>query len=119
MKFSKLISIAGILVLSSGLSFEALAQQKELTCHGNIETFDKKLIQAGVIYKVVYETSGDVAKVWFAGREFEARAEKGKSWKGVWMKQMDDKVYFSLLPDEGGTIKFQFEENRWFSGNCL
>lgn len=119
MKFSKLISIAGILIVSSVLPFEALARQKELTCHGNIETFDKKLIQAGVIYMVVYDTSGDVSKVRFAGREFDARAETGKSWKGLWLKRMDSMVYFSLLPEDGGAIKFQFEENRWFSGICL
>lgn len=119
MKCSRLISTAWILAFASVLPFEALARQQELTCHGNIETFGKKLIQSGVLYKVVYDTSGDVSKVRFAGREFYAKAETGKSWKGVWLKRIDSEVYFSLLPEDGGTIKFQFDENRWFSGNCV
>ncbi len=105
--------------MSSVLAIEAPAGEKELTCHGNIETFDKRIIRSGVSYMVVYNTSGDVSTVRFAGREFEAKAETGKSWKGFWLKRMDNKVYFSFLPDDGGTIKFQFEENLWFSGNCL
>lgn len=119
MKVCKLINVAGTLVLSSSLAFDAMAGQKELTCHGNIETFAQKLIQAGVIYKIVYVTSGNVSRIRFAGREFDAKAETGKSWKGVWLKKIDDKMYFSLLAEDGGAIKFQFDENHWFSGNCL
>ena len=97
-------------------------------CRGNLETFDKKIIQAGVSYKLHYEISGSSARVQFAGREFDAKAEKGTSWKGLWIMQMDSSpisnipregaAYFSYLPDEGGIIKFQFEPQKWFSGNC-
>ena len=87
-------------------------------CQGNIETFAKKVVQTGVSYKLNYEISGQSAKVRFAGREFEARVELGKSWKGPWVKKMDENIYFSYLPEDGGTIKFQFEPDRWFSGNC-
>lgn len=88
------------------------------TCLGNIETFDRKIIQAGVTYKLSFAVSGASAEVRFAGRAFNVAAERGASWKGVWLKRMDTEVYFSFLPDEGGTIKFQFEPNRWYSGNC-
>jgi hypothetical protein len=97
-------------------------------CVGNFETFDKKIIQAGVSYKLHYELSGALARVQFAGREFDAQAEKGTSWKGLWIKKMDGSpigyipkeggTYFSYLPEEGGIIKFQFEPQKWFSGNC-
>ena len=79
----------------------------------------RRVIRAGVLYKLFYEVSGPEAKVRFAGREFDALAERGKSWKGLWIKRIDSAVYFSFLPDDGGTIKFQFEQDRWYSGNCL
>jgi hypothetical protein len=96
----------------------ASASENERTCHGNIETFNQQIIQAGVMYKLSYTISGAKASVRFAGREFDALAESGKSWKGVWIKRMDENIYFSFLPDEGGTIKFQFKPTRWYSGNC-
>lgn len=96
----------------------AHAQFVERTCLGNLETFDRQIIKAGVSYKLSYSVSGASAKVRFAGREFEARAERGSSWQGVWVKRMDDDIYFSFLPAEGGTIKFQFKPNEWYSGNC-
>ncbi|MFO0701892.1 MAG: hypothetical protein U0236_21970 [Nitrospira sp.] len=88
------------------------------SCRGNIETGDRKIVKAGVEYKISYEVNGTAARVRFAGREFDARAEKGTSWKGLWLRAMDNDIYFSYLPDEGGTIKLEFEPNRWFSGNC-
>ncbi|NOU12229.1 MAG: hypothetical protein HOO98_19765 [Nitrospira sp.] len=87
-------------------------------CQGNIESFDRKVEKAGISYKLWYELSDSIAKVRFAGREFEVKAERGKSWKGLWLQRMDKDLYFSYLPDEGGTIKFQLEPNRWYSGNC-
>lgn len=100
------------------VSCPVAAADNTRSCQGNIETSTKTIVQAGVSYKLNYEISGQSAKVRFAGREFEANVEFGKSWKGPWIKRMDEKVYFSFLPEDGGTIKFQFEPDRWFSGNC-
>lgn len=115
-----------LLLCIYGCSPQSVGVTKE--CLGNLETFDKKLIQAGVSYKLHYEISGTSARVQFAGREFDAQAEKGTGWKGLWIKQMDGSpigyipkeggTYFSYLPEEGGIIKFQFEPQKWFSGNC-
>ena len=77
-------------------------------CLGNIETFDKNILTSGVSYKISYVVSGNSAQVRFAGREFDASVETGESWNGVWIKKMDDEAYFSFLPDDGGTIKFEF-----------
>ena len=61
----------------------------ERTCHGNLETFDKKIIKAGVIYKMSYEVSGREVKIRFAGREFDAQAsENPSSYKGLWIRKM-------------------------------
>lgn len=106
----------GVVFLCAALT--NVASASDSTCHGNIETFDKKLIQPGVTYFLRYDVSGTKAKIKFAGREFDAVVEKGSSWKGLWMKNLEAKEYFSFLPDEGGTLKFAFEPNRWFSGNC-
>lgn len=103
-------------VATSGI---VTASEVKSTCHGNIETFDKKIIQADVTYLLWYEVSGAKAKIRFAGREFDAFVEKLSSSKGYWIKKIDDSIYFSFVPEEGGTIKFQFEPDRWFSGNCL
>lgn len=92
--------------------------QFERTCHGNLETFSKQIIKAGITYKLSYEVSGSRARVRFVGREFDANAERGKSWRGYWIKRVDNDVYFSFLPDEGGTIKFEFGPDQWYSGNC-
>lgn len=88
------------------------------TCLGNLETFDRQIIKAGISYKLAYSVSGNLAKVRFAGREFDAKAEQGSSWVGLWLKHIDDDIYFSFLPSDGGTIKFLFKPNQWFSGNC-
>jgi hypothetical protein len=106
------------LALFSVFICAACASEYDRMCYGNLETFNKQIIQAGVTYKLSYETSGAKAKVRFAGREFDALAESGKSWKGLWIKKMDEDTYFSFLPEDGGTIKFQFEPDRWYSGNC-
>ena len=96
----------------------AYASENEHTCQGNLETFNRQIIKAGVTYKLSYSISGSKAQVQFAGREFDALAESGKSWKGLWIKRIDENIYFSFMPNEGGTIKFQFEPNLWYSGNC-
>jgi hypothetical protein len=108
----------GIVFLCTVFTGMARASELEVTCRGNIETFDKKIVQADVVYLLRYDISGAKAKIRFVGREFDAVVEKGASWKGRWIKKMEDSEYFSFLPDDGGTIKFQFEPNRWFSGNC-
>lgn len=69
-------------------------------------------------YKLCYDVNGATEKVRFAGREFDANVEEGKSWKGPWINKMDDVIYLSFLPKDGGTIKFQFDPDRWISGNC-
>lgn len=96
----------------------ASAAEFKLSCIGNIETYDKKILQTNVTYLLWYEISDSKAIIRFAGREFDASVEEGKSWKGFWIKSIKDDNYFSFLPDEGGTVKFEFEKNKWFSGNC-
>jgi hypothetical protein len=118
MRALKMIKTFVAIMLFSAAITIAFASENERTCQGNLETYQKQIIKAGVTYKLSYSISGEKAKVQFAGREFDALAEKGNSWKGVWIKRMDETIYFSFLPDEGGTIKFQFEPNRWYSGNC-
>ena len=117
MNIRKVRSI-GVVVLCVTLASTGTASELEATCRGNIESFDKKIIQAGVTYLLRYEISDAKAKIKFAGREFDAVVERGTSWKGHWIKKIEDEEYFSFLPNDGGTIKFQFEPNRWFSGNC-
>lgn len=112
-----------------GCSSNAAGVTKE--CKGNLETFDKKILQSGVSYKLHYRVSGSTARVQFAGREFDAQVAAGNGWKGLWFTNIDGGIaaipgftpkeggnYFSYLPDEGGIIKFQFEPQKWFSGNC-
>jgi len=106
------------LALCSIWTAAASSSEFERTCQGNLETSNREIIKAGVSYKLSYNISGAKAKVRFAGREFDAVVESGKSWKGLWIKRIDDDVYFSFLPNDGGTIKFQFEPDRWYSGNC-
>ena len=96
----------------------AFASNNEITCKGNLETGDKQIIEAGVTYNLSYSILGSTAKIQFAGREFNAVTENGKSWKGLWIKRIDESIYFSFLPDESGTIKFQIEPNLWYSGSC-
>jgi hypothetical protein len=107
-------------VSAVAIAVPSAAQSVEVTrtCQGNIETGSRQIVQAGVQYKLSYEVSGSTAKVRFAGREFDANVETGRSWAGPWFKRMDDEIYFSYLPEEGGTIKFQFSLDRWYSGNC-
>jgi hypothetical protein len=88
------------------------------TCLGNLETYDQRIIKAGLSLKLSYRVTGTTAQVRFAGREFNAKAERGNSWQGHWIKRMDDEIYFSYLPTEGGNIKYQFKPNEWFSGKC-
>lgn len=107
------------LVLALALcSGNACAAFVERNCLGNLETLDQQIIKAGIRYKLSYSVFGDSAKVRFAGREFDVKAEHGKSWEGIWLKRMDDDIYFSFLPNEGGTIKFRFKPDQWYSGNC-
>ena len=112
------VGTIGTALFCAVLNGIATASEFETTCRGNIESFDKKIIQAGVTYLLRYEISGTKAKIRFAGREFDAVVETGNSWKGRWRTKGGDKDYFSFLPDDGGTIKFELEPNRWFSGNC-
>lgn len=112
------IQVFTALTLFSVFICTASASENSRTCNGNVETSNKQIIQAGVTYKLSYEISGTKGKVRFAGREIDALAERGKSWKGLWIKKMDEDIYFSFLPEDGGTIKFQFEPDRWYSGNC-
>jgi hypothetical protein len=103
------------------LTVSSFASELAVTCRGNIETFDKKIVTAGVSYLLWQKVSGSKAEIRFAGKEFGvdvALATDGKAWKGRWLRKMDRNTYFSYLPDEGGTLKFEFETDRWFSGNC-
>ena len=107
-----------VFIFSTMLCNNLYANEFSKECLGNLETFDKKILQAGISYKIYYEINDKVAKVRFAGREFDAKVEQGKSWKGLWLTNYEDDFYFSYLPDEGGSIKFKFENQKWFSGNC-
>jgi hypothetical protein len=119
LRFSSLFFAVFFLFLI-GISPFLHANEKNtsVVCRGNIEAFDKSIIQAGVSYDLSYSLAKDSARVWFAGYEFDAFIEEGKSWKGLWTKKTDNKFYFSFLPNEGGSIKFMLEPDKWFSGNC-
>jgi uncharacterized membrane protein len=118
MEIQRIIKTFIAMILLSSVMSCAIASDNERTCQGNLETFDKQIIKADVTYKLSYGISGSKVKVHFAGREFDANAESGKTWKGLWITRIDESIYFSYLPDEGGTMKFQFEPNLWYSGNC-
>jgi|LauGreSBDMM110SN_4_FD.fasta_scaffold354451_1 hypothetical protein len=110
-----------VCLIFSALTTSTFASEVAVTCRGNIETFDQKIVTAGVTYLLWQKVSGSKAEIRFAGRAFEADvalATDGKAWKGRWLRKMDGNTYFSYLPDEGGTLKFEFESDRWFSGNC-
>ena len=120
MKFDRnfLLALGVFLTLTCG---QGNATEVSNTCYGNLETFEKKIIKAGVTYLIGYEVIGTLAKVRFAGREFDAEVkfdQYGTSWKGRWLTQMKDSIYFSFLPEDGGTLKFRFDQGTWFSGNC-
>jgi hypothetical protein len=106
------------LVLFTTFICQANAKENKKTCYGNIETYSKEIVQAGISYKLSYEIFDSKVKIRFAGHEFDAIVENGNSWKGLWITKMDNDIYFSYLPDDGGTIKFKFKENLWYSGNC-
>ncbi|HBR69398.1 MAG TPA: hypothetical protein DEA55_08500 [Rhodospirillaceae bacterium] len=111
--FLLLFSFFPNLVLASERSFVISV------CVGNIETFESQIIEAGVSYKIAYSILSDVAHIRFVGRDFDAAVDTGGAWKGPWLKKMnEEKEYFSFLPEDGGTIKFMFSPDRWFSGNC-
>jgi hypothetical protein len=106
-------------LISLTASLAAATTEVQTSCKGNIETANRKIVHPGVSYFLWYSISGTAAKVRFVGRELDASVETGSSWQGRWLKRVDDAVYFSFFPDEGGTIKFQFELDRWFIGNCV
>lgn len=124
MSIRRVFKTFAVFVFSVTFANTAAAAFIERTCHGNLETYDKKIIQAGVIYKISYEVSGEKVKVRFAGREFDAKVSVdpgGQVYKGLWITKIvagPDRFYFSFLPEDGGTIKFEFAPDRWYSGNC-
>ena len=107
-----------VIAVAFAFPYVVVASDITRTCQGNIETYSRQIIQAGVSYKMSFEIFGSTAKIRFAGREFDAQVEMGKSWLGPWIKRMDNEIYFSYLPEDGGTIKFEFAPDRWYSGNC-
>ncbi len=118
MTFQKKIIFLISIFLFTAAPVYAAATYEIRTCQGNLETYDKRIIKAAVQYKIGFKILDSTAKIRFAGREFDAIAETGRSWDGVWMQKQDKDIYFSFLPTEGGTIKFRFEDDLWFSGNC-
>jgi hypothetical protein len=90
------------IVLLAGCA-QVFAAERE--CLGNIETFDKKIVQVNVRYKMWFEISDKTALVRVAGREFKVEARRGNSWKGDWLQLIGEDQYFSFLPEEGGTLK--------------
>jgi len=95
------------------------AEAFNLFCQGDIETRDKNILAASVFYPLRYEITGSRANIHFAGKTFVATVEKVKSRKGKSIKKIDEEMNFSFLPDEGGKIRFQFDQDRWYSGICL
>lgn len=87
-------------------------------CIGNIETFEKKIIKSSIAYNVSYLIDGGKSKIRIAGREIDASASKGKTYNGYWLMNNSSHSYLSYLPDDGGTIKFKFENDEWFVGVC-
>ena len=74
---------------------------EERECIGNLETYYRRVIKADVRYKMWFSIKGRTAVVRVAGREFNADVDYGDSWKGPWLKEMDDLKYLSYLPEEG------------------
>ncbi|USX23119.1 hypothetical protein NHH82_13560 [Oxalobacteraceae bacterium OTU3REALA1] len=109
---------AAVSTLATQIFFLSPSIAAERECLGNIETFDKKIVQVNVRYKIWFEISAQTALVRVAGREFRAEARRGNSWKGVWLHFNGENEYLSFLPDEGGTLKIQLDRKYWFSGNC-
>lgn len=95
------------------------AEAINLFCQGDIETKDKNVLEACVFYPLRYETTGSKANIRFAGKTFVASIEQGKSRKSKAIKKIDNETYFSFLPDDGGKIRFQFDQDRWYTGSCL
>lgn len=109
--------------LVAGCNNPRFAHIQKAQCHGNIETFDRRLIQADANYWISYKIYQNKATVWFAGREFEADIEQNtaNAWRGYWLfvNDIDENLYFSYLPQQGGEMRFMFEPTVWFSGSCL
>jgi hypothetical protein len=117
------VSILGLAVIAIAIATAltgriAHAQAKDVKCFGNTETGDKKVLQAGIQYLLWYRIEENTAKVRVAGRELSTKVDRGSSWKGPWLKLNTEQEYFSFLPEEGGTLKFQLDKQTWYIGNC-
>ncbi len=89
-------------------------------CSGNIETSRLELLKPAVQYPLVVDWDKRIPKVYFAGREIEVEVSTGRTWHGPWLTNITaDGTYLSFLPNEGGTLKFSFEPDKWYSGNCI
>lgn len=108
-----------VLIILSAICITTASAATVRECQGNIETFDKKVIEPGVSYKIWYEISGDRATVRVAGRNIDAEVAKHRVWNGAWIRFAGESDYLSFWPDDGGTIKLELNTNYWFSGNCL
>lgn len=108
-----------LVVLFQCMVSGAGAESVNLFCQGDIETRDKNVLEACVFYPLRYEITGSKANIRFAGKDFVASVEKGTSRKNKSIKKIDKETSFSFLPDDGGKIQFQFDQDRWYSGNCL
>ena len=108
-----------LFVALAGTAPAVQAAPVQTLCRGNIETFDRKILHAGVDYWLWYDITGSNAVVNFAGREYKATADTGKTWSGPWLQHIKAGPYLSYLPSAGGTIRAELETGVWFSGNCL
>ena len=88
-------------------------------CLGNHEKGLENIVETNVNYFLWYKFVGEKAKVRFAGREFEAKVSYEQMYDGPWLQNLGEMENFSFRPGDGGTIKFQLNDDLWFTGNCV
>jgi hypothetical protein len=74
----KFNTLAFLLVATLG-SGGARAEFVDRTCFGNLETFDRQIIKAGISYKLSYLMSGESAKVRFCRSRIEREGRARES----------------------------------------
>jgi hypothetical protein len=97
-----------------------VAKQEIFSCTGNIETFDKKLLQPGVQYSLLLNWDSKPPTVTVAGRSLKIEPSyNANMFKGPWFWNVIGKSYLSFLPDDGGILKLELESDVWYSGSCI
>lgn len=86
-------------------------------CSGNIETFSRSVITPSVSYEILYWTKESKGQVSISGQVIETKVSYGSTFKGPWFFRTEN-PYLSFVPNDG-TLKYNFEEGKWFSGTCV